>query len=659
MLNSPSNSKTDHPRQKRTPAGKRQCSEPDAGANLTGAELHCCLRRDGHAIGAATTQLLIGHAADVLTLDIVTELACSATARSGIAKSIVLICAPILSRGTGSVLEWQGSMERLALHLFPFSSRRSPISRLESLLSAPGAITRLPPDLGTDMIFVWRCDSDDAAGEFAVLLRRTRKNMGITQASFAARYAAWGLKQVAVSAWERGSYLPSRAEAGLIARIAVTCDLPQLYAAYSAARERLEKEKPRAAARDVDFSAFLCPYEDIITLLVGGGNRHTMLSYRQAISYTITVYQLSVSVSARTRGLGRHYPMGPLALLDPAVIDYLPDFFAARRGGERGTFSDRLTYRRLATLTKPHSGAVWCHADVLARLMPASVRPAWLATHWPDGSDSPGAPCRSLVESIRAGCYLAHARYQECAGDCAAQPYARRTHLDAVVDGYAHPLVGVFEWLRLLVSAPRSRRAKDQHSRNLLAAMFAACSLRAAKSEDDCSHWQICARDDGGYDLCVPSQGDAEILRVAIPRALGAFVAPYDSWRKTITTPGLPYFLDGNGHPVTRTALDHRARKFSKLLAPDVFPRGVCLRDMPSIVATELALRYGAEQGCALAAAVFSEPAERVRHRLLLTRCRESVRARGKNNPTIDDAITAAWREAMDGDGGSRRRIAA
>lgn len=599
----------------------------------TVGDVQVALLRSGPGLTGRVLRLLAQRAAEPLNPETIAALVCDAGLPCQLGRKIVRICAAQLTRlaPADSFLGWLALMERLAMHLFgACNGKKCPIEQLEAALHAPGAITRVP-EAGSDWIFFLTSTDPNPTAEFGSLVREARRRMRATQKSFAATYAAWSLKQVAVSEWERGRYVPGRAFGTLVMHMAVTCDLPQLYAAYVAARAQLE-QSPRAAADDVDFAGYLVGHEAAVRQLVGAASPNTVKTRLQAVSYAMVVDRLPAnSRSARTRGLGRTGEQGPIAILDPAVIDYLPEFFASRRGGERDTFGDRLVYQRLAKMVRPH-GPMWHAADEFAGRF--SAQP-WLPTHWPDDSDSPGAPCLSTTERIRAQCYLGHQKYKQLASYCAAVPLRRETKFDALLVQHPFPLVGVFRVLRRLNPAEADQR--------MLASLIATCALRSLSARGGCSERHISERHDGGYDLCLYSMGREQ--RIPIAKELEFLFAPYHAWRSSVDAPRRPYYIDSTGKSLGRRALNNLSRRLTRKIASDVFPAGLSPHDMPAIVATELTARYGVSYGCRLASVIVGRPAEIVRDRLqLVVGLPESLPA-GKT-ATVSGALARASRES-------------
>ncbi len=523
------------------------------------------------------------------------------------------------------------------------------MQKLELVLGAPDAITRLrPDDCNADDVLELECS--DPAAAFGSLLRETRLKRGETQAAFADRFWVWGLKQVAVSAWERGHYFPGRAQEALVLHMSAVCQVPRLFAVYLHARKLIEVASPCAQCRDISFQQHLelqRPVVERIVLSEGEGfGIRTVKSRNQAIIFVVVASGLPSgnNVPARKRGLGWSCDqVTPLAVLNTDVADGALALLSARRGGGRPNQTDYVFAARLAHLTRPH-GAFWRYADVLAQFAGPAL--GWLATHWPANADSPGAECTTLAERIRAQCYVATAHYRKLAALCPNRKPTSFIRLESLMQQHRRVLVGVFRLLRRMGIAGSSLVTDDHRYRAMSTSLVAVTLLRPLVSGDrEYERWSVEQLANRAYELVVTARNGTTLVRLPIPECLVRYVSPYHILRRSLADGSKPYYLRPDGTPLKPAALQYHLNRNVRNWARDIFPRGLALSDLMAIVVTDLLVCCGADRGSKVAGLVCRQNPEELRlNHALYARLPEVVR--GGETHTLKTVLQSASRGA-------------
>lgn len=530
-----------------------------------------------------------------------------------------------------------------------------PIRYLELALRAPGALTRTAVShFPEDEVFELHSSDDVSVIPFSRMLRTLRTGLKQTQISFSSGFGAWGCKQVAISSWERGTTIPSRAQGILIYYIARKTDCQKLYSAWVAARQNLEHVHPRAQARDVDFGAFLLPFSQTVEWLTGEDSfaANTSAARRADLAWVMASAGLPTQNPVRSRGLGWHAAaVTPLHVLNPEVIDSFLSLAAARSNSRSDhTLCRQLTCGRLARMTGP-GGGFRVHAAKLATLA-EDVDLTWLATVWPSGSDLEGRPCKSLRDRIVAQSYLAHRRYRKLAQQCVGLSKRQHSSLEQLRRRFEYPLVGVWLLLLRLPLVPHLEQlvTDDERDAAMVASFLVANIFRPLSDNDhEYHHWEL-KRHSQCFCLLIwepAAAGATPRLRrtVMLPPFLNPFFEPWHLLRSALGPTTLPYYLRSSGAPHNNRSFAYTLRRITKQWAQDIFPRGLAPHNMMTVVATEILKRVGRIEGIPLAAMVCRQPAQAIGTRHLLRIPRGQVSA-GPDCKELEACVGAAFADA-------------
>lgn len=506
-----------------------------------------------------------------------------------------------------------------------------PVRYLELALRTPGALTRTTVSgIPDDDLFTLDGTEEIAKPPFSRVLRQLRVKSGRSQKRFADNFCAWGCKQVAISSWERGAVVPSRGQAILVHSIAIHFECPDLYRAWIAARETLERAHPRAQARDIDFSAYLLPYSGLVDRLIRlpryprvAGN--TLETRRLDLAWLMASAGLPQENPARIRGLGWSAPLvTPLLILNLEAIDSFVSLAGARSGdGKDHSLCRQLTCHRLARLTGPGGGFHTC-AEELATLV-TDVDLTWLTLYWPPNSDLAGRPCKSVRDRIVAQTYVAHQRYCRLAQQSRGSTKRRHSALLVLRRTHAFPLVGVCRFLhRLPLTVPTNLLLTDDGRDAALVASFAVAAIfrPIGNDEQEFFQWEMqCS--DGHYHLLIWEPGGVDappMLRrtIELPVAANPFLEPWHQLRRQLGPSTLPYYLRSNGRPHNLRSFHYTVRRIVKRWSADLFPNGLAPQDWTTIVATEILTRLGRGAGLPLAAFVCRQATSAILRRHIL-----------------------------------------
>jgi len=530
-------------------------------------------------------------------------------------------------------------------------------AQVEAILDLPGLITGdaaisagEPDDLHLESTF----EGPVRKNAFGILLREVRGEL--TQSEFAEIFHAFGLKQLAVSNWENGVYVPARRMAHVVQAIAEHFNKPQLFSEYLRARDRIDAQNLFARRRDVNFRAYLDAHEAELRDFVGysatrvgvprAGKRfsrgklapNTLKSYSRETAHGLAALRLpSDSPNVRTRGLGWCDKIGLISLILPEAIEENLLLRQNRRGSPTGEIAnaDKVGLALLASWTSQPDGWLWRRAEQVAAMNPGAVQR--MPTHWPENAlINAGKPCESAADRIRAQCLISERYLTKLVRSANTAPCRTQHHaaLGPVVAKFALPLAGVFAVLDRL-KLEGELKSEKKWNEAVVASYLARCAYRPPRISDGLrlERHQINERD-GEFVLYVerptknPESRNACTEYVGVvPRELNVFLRPYHRARMARGAHAdTAYLCTYDGQPITDDKLRYFLEKILRCYGGDIFPQGLGSHDMRYLVATSLVVFSGQPIGIPQAADALRDSSMTVTEKYVLVRVEDNYR---------------------------------
>lgn len=530
-------------------------------------------------------------------------------------------------------------------------------AQIEAILDLPGLITgEAAISAGNPNDFQLESTFEGPARDnaFGILLREVRGEL--TQSEFAAIFHSLGLKQLAVSNWENGVYLPARRKAHIVQAIAEHFNKPQLFSEYKQARDRVDAENLFARRRDVNFRAYLEAHQAELRDFVGysatrvgvprAGKRfsrgklapNTLKSYFRETAHALAALRLPAdSPNPRTRGLGWCDKIGLVSLILPEAIEGNLSLRQNRRSSENGEIAnaDNVALALLASWTSQPDGWLWRRAEQVAALNPGAVER--MPTQWPETAlINAGKPCESAADRIRAQCLLSEPYLTKLVRSAQTAPCRTQHHaaLGPVVAKFALPLAGVFAVLDRL-KLEGDLKSEQKWNEAVVASYLARCAYRPPRISDGLrlERHQINERD-GEFVLYVESPKKNRESRNActeyvgvVPRELNVYLRPYHRARMARGAhTDTAYFCTYDGQPMTDDKLRYLLEKILRCYGGDIFPQGLGSHDMRYLVATSLVVFSGQPIGLPQAADALRDSSMTVIEKYVLVRLEENYR---------------------------------
>ncbi len=530
-------------------------------------------------------------------------------------------------------------------------------AQVEAILDLPGLITGdaaisagEPNDLHLESTF----EGPVRKNAFGILLREVRGEL--TQSEFAAIFHSLGLKQLAVSNWENGVYVPARRMAHVVQAIAEHFNKPQLFSEYLRARDRIDAQNLFARRRDVNFRAYLDAHEAELRDFVGysatrvgvprAGKRfsrgkfapNTLKSYSRETAHGLAALRLPAdSPNLRTRGLGWGDKIGLTSLILPEAIEGNLLLRQNRRGSPTGEIAnaDKVGLALLASWTSQPDGWLWRRAEQVAAMNPGAVQR--MPTHWPENAlINAGKPCESAADRIRAQCLISERYLTKLVRSANTAPCRTQHHaaLGPVVAKFALPLAGVFAVLDRL-KLEGELKSEQKWNEAVVASYLARCAYRPPRISDGLrlERHQINERD-GEFVLYVESPAKNRESRNActeyvgvVPRELNVFLRPYHRARMARGAHAdTAYLCTYDGQPMTDNKLRYFLEKILRCYGGDIFPQGLGSHDMRYLVATSLVVFSGQPIGLPQAADALRDSSMTVTEKYVLVRLEDNYR---------------------------------
>lgn len=528
-------------------------------------------------------------------------------------------------------------------------------AQVEAILDLPGLITGdaaisagEPNDLHLESTF----EGPVRKNAFGILLREVRGEL--TQREFAKIFHAFGLKQLAVSNWENGVYLPARRMAHIVRAIAEHFKKPQLFSEYLRARDNLDAQNLFARRRDVNFRAYLANHEAELrdyfrysatrTGVPRAGKRvsrgklasNSLKSYWREAAHGMAALRLAAdSPDPRTRGLGWSDNIGLITLIMPEAIEGNLLLRQNRRDSHDDEIAnaDAVFLNLFKSWTSQPDGWLWRRAEQVAVLNPGAVER--MPTHWPENAlVNPGKPCESAADRIRAQCLISEPYLKKLVRSASTAPCRTQHHaaLGPVVAKFALPLAGVFAVLDRL-KLEGELKSEKKWNEAVVASYLARCAYRPPRISDGLrlERHQINERD-GEFVLYVESptknrksqNACAEYVGV-VPRELNVYLRPYHRARMARGAHAdTAYFCTYDGQPMTDEKLRYLLEKTMRCYGGDIFPQGLGSHDMRYLVATSLVVFAGKPIGLPQAADALRDSSMTVSEKYVLVRLEEN-----------------------------------
>lgn len=547
-----------------------------------------------------------------------------------------------------AVPAWHRALEKIARRAQTIAAQAEAILDLPGLLTGETAHS---VDESADLHLESTFEGPARDNAFGLLLRQVRGEL--TQSAFAEIFRSFGLKQLAVSNWENGVYVPARRMAHIVKAISERFRSPQLYSEYVRARDRIDATNLFARRRDVNFHVYLRPHEaefrDFLSYSstrVGvprAGKRYsrgkyaanTLKSYSREVAHALAAVRLPAdSPNPRTRGLGWENNIGLVSLILPEALEANVTLRMNRRGSQQGKIAnaDKVGLALLASWTSQPDGWLWRRADRVAALNPGAVER--MPTHWPETSlINPGKPCESAADRIRAQCLISAPYLSKLVRSATTAPCRTQHHaaLGPVVAKFSLPVAGVFAVLDRL-KLEGEIKSEQKWYEAVVASYLARCAYRPPRISDGLSlelH-QLNERN-GEFLLYVqrpeknPDSANActDYLGI-VPRELNVYLRPYHRARLARGGKGdAPYFTTYDGKVMTQAKLRYLLEKILRCYGGDIFPQGMGSHDMRYVVATSLGVFAGKEIGLPEGAKALRDSSMTVTEKYILVRLEE------------------------------------
>lgn len=304
-----------------------------------------------------------------------------------------------------------------------------------------------------------------------------------------------------------------------------------------------------------------------------------------------------------------------LDIFSPECVHALRNLLQMHTNGEM-VYGHAVFYRKLADYSgKP--GAFWALAPKLIEQLTEQERSHlehWTPRHWPDGADSPGTECETLVDRFRAGLLAVHDLFGALARLANAAPYSRShlRELAACPGATELPMTLLFQvMLRLEKVATDPRNPHQFHDAMVLA--YLGCAAfnppRVSFALESEGLWLETDDEDElltmilGYTTKNPrGTMAAPPPPMELPVELTRFFRPYDALRRSQPTPLRRYLCERDGRALSPEKLRVEMDRAFTMYAADIFPFGLKPHTLRTLVATHLVACFGWEVGLQLAA---------------------------------------------------------
>ncbi len=508
--------------------------------------------------------------------------------------------------------------------------RSRAVRELEARLDLMGILSAGLPAQG-ELDFALEVQEEDPGLAFGRAIVRRREELGLTQAEFA---RSVGLLPQNLYHIEKGQELPGPASMDLVARIVSGLNAPPVLAAYWTSRNFRNRQKPRCERNDVDLWAYVsaahqAEFADFMVhensrqhvprrgrrdsggRLAPNSRKGYYLFFRQVLA---TLQLPADEPDPRRRGLG--LPATDVSFLDLTCVSFLHEHYRRqhlRCGRDSFARGDAMMLGKLIDLCS-EDGYIYRHAERLAQTLPAASL-ARCPTHWPEGSECPGAPCQNAAAQIRAQCRVIRETVAPWRREAThAAPSSRHLRLLApLLAQKRYPLEGLLEILhRPHRRFPRTRA--EAFTMMILAILALQCWRPRRPEEFGRLRLEDLVLAGDGRTLALSHPGkNGHSLRArqqvfrALPPELAQPVRDYLDHARPLIFPGLKsakdlVFCNRRGGELSSQTVGGLLKELVDQFAPDLFPMGLTPHVLRTIVATDLAVRFGEKVGTLLAA---------------------------------------------------------